>query len=78
MRVPERVIRYACGTCGREKPKAELLAKRVTFAELGSNKIARSRTVSWLCRTCREQDPAWTQPSFTSPGLAGTRRSPNG
>lgn len=67
--IPERHFDYRCGACNQEKPKEELLAKRVTFAELGTNKVVRSRTTSWLCRGCREQDAAWTQPQYTSPGM---------
>jgi hypothetical protein len=69
-----RAMKYTCGTCKKDKPREDLLAKRVTFTTLKPVKTIRSRTVGWICSECRPQDPAWTQTAFSAaPGYEGTK-----
>lgn len=71
---PERIIDYRCGRCGVEAEPEELTVKRVVFQNLTDKRVVRSRNTDWLCSPCRNQDAAWNQPLYTSPGLAGTKR----
>lgn len=69
-----RTVTYTCTNCGEEKPRSELVVKRVQFATMGAGyKTLKSRTTAWLCEECREADPAWTQELiFSAPGMLDT------
>lgn len=71
-RSPSRQIPYRCTQCGEERPKEDLTVKKVEFATIGSPfKRLKVRTVAWLCKKCRDGDPAWNQPGSTAaPGNA--------
>lgn len=60
---------YKCSTCGKEKPRADLLAKRVAFTTIKPVRTIRSRVTGWVCSLCRAEDPDWNQPKYSgSPG----------
>jgi hypothetical protein len=62
-------MNYACTICKLQKPRSDLLARRVSFTTIKPIRIVRSRTTDWVCSDCREKDPAWTSPKWeTSPG----------
>lgn len=62
---------YKC-TLGCQQPKArdELSVKKAVFQKLGpGGRIIRSRSVGWICDTCRELDPDYLrEPWSESPG----------
>lgn len=65
-----RHIAYRCSACGASKDRDSLFVKRVYFATMGVKyKILKSRTVAWLCESCRDADPHWTQEFSQSPGF---------
>lgn len=75
---PNRDIKYACDVCGREVGRNNLVAKRVSFRNLGAGAAdLKNRTVAWLCivangaqPSCRDQDEDWNRPPrSTSPGM---------
>jgi hypothetical protein len=69
-----REIDYTCMTCNEVKPRDQLLARRVTWFEMGrAGKAVRSRTTGWQCRSCAEKDGDWQRdPLADSPGFKGT------
>lgn len=81
--VSNRAIKYDCTRCGRKLTKAELVAKRVQFRDLGeSGRTLKSRVTEWLCRvpqddgspSCLHADEDWNRPAFRqSPGMADTK-----
>lgn len=61
---------YVCTSCGLQTPRANLVAKKVSFGTLGSNSVMlKSRTVAWLCFPCVKKDPAWQLEEYESPGF---------
>lgn len=78
-----RDIKYDCTECGRDVGKDNLVARIVSFKEVGEGgRQIRSRTTGWLCiipaddggPSCRDLDPAWNQPKRVgTPGMADTR-----
>lgn len=68
-------IDYECTRCGGSFKRDALTVKRVDFATMGEGfKRLKTRTVGWLCKSCREIDPDWNLPArSTSPGMKNTR-----
>lgn len=63
---------YSCSICKKQKPRGELLAKKVSFITLGANgKTIKSRTPAWCCFDCLASgmDPDWEREGYDSPGL---------
>lgn len=64
-----------CSECGNFCSKELLTVKRATFhPRTQPSKVTRSRTVSWLCETCREKDPDWNREAFNGPGHTSPAR----
>ena len=59
---------YRCSVCQQVKPRADLLAKKVSFTTIKPVLTKRSRVVGWVCSVCRENDPDWNQPKYSGPG----------
>lgn len=71
-----------CSVCGNLTSPELLTVKRVNFSpRTKSNKVIRSRTMSWLCEGCLERDEDWSRPAFkgapgmTSPALERVRNN---
>lgn len=77
MKLPDprvRHIKYKCTGCGTESSHEKLTVKRAVFTTMGQNfKTIRSRTVGWLCETCRNADNDWKRERGDAPGMANTR-----
>jgi hypothetical protein len=75
---PPRKYIYRCSQCGELEEREELVVKKAVFRGMGEDgKTMRSRTVAWLCPLCREADPDWNAPKFTSsPGFADATEQP--
>lgn len=51
------VPNYVCTNCGMDKSKQDLTVKKVLFTDMGEGaRTLRSRVVSWLCKSCLEED----------------------
>jgi hypothetical protein len=50
-----------------------MVAKRVIFTTLGAGyDTLRSRTIAYLCPTCRDLDEHWNRPEFSGPTARDT------
>lgn len=57
-----RLKRYICTSCGQDYERESLLAKKVSFTQMGAGgKLVRSRVVDWLCPACTVKDDDWNQ-----------------
>lgn len=67
-------IDYRCADCGKRKPRAELVAKRIAWMEMGEGaKTVRARVIKWQCRDCMMKDPEFNRERFAeSPGYQDT------
>lgn len=63
--------RWPCSVCGDDtRPRDQMVAKRVQFTTLGAGfKTLKSRTVEYLCPTCREADEVWLSPPYSGPTI---------
>ena len=53
---------YRCTNCGADCERDDLTVKQVAYLKMGRNgKRLRTRTTDWLCETCRDADPPWSQ-----------------
>jgi hypothetical protein len=69
-----RGIVYRCAVCKQEKPRDDLLSKKVSFTTIKPVRTVLSRVVGWVCSSCRESDPIWTSKKYVdSPGMADTK-----
>jgi len=70
-----RDIDYRCSVCQQAKPRADLVAKKISFQEIGrGGKVLKTRTQGWVCKTCVLEDPDWNKRALIdSPGMKGTR-----
>lgn len=71
-RIPSEHVRsrvWPCSVCGDiSRERTAMVAKRVIFTTLGAGyDTLRSRTVQYLCPTCRDKDPEWNLPQFSGP-----------
>lgn len=63
---------YRCTKCKNERPRDQLLAKKVSFLTLGAKgKTVQSRTSDWICYQCLADgvDEHWNLEAYNSPGL---------
>lgn len=67
-------IDYRCEDCGKRRKRADLVAKRVSWMEMGEGaKTIRARVIKWQCRDCMANDPEYNRERFAeSPGYADT------
>ena len=69
---------YKCSVCGRERPRADLLSKKVSFTTIKPVRTVLSRVVGWVCSDCRALDPVWTSAKYAdSPGMADMKKAAN-
>lgn len=73
---PIRKITYRCTNCGEEKPREDLLARRVVFTTIKPVRTVLSRVTGWWCGSCRAQDPIWnSEPRVNSPGVTAAEEA---
>ena len=66
---------YKCSACQRETLRNLLIAVKVQFTPLGPGaRVLRSRTISWLCNECIEENEYWNLPAFS--GAPGMKSAP--
>ena len=70
----KRNFDYRCSKCGLEQPRHELVAKQISYKDVGKGgRMVRSRTVAWLGKLCGclYDDPPWSQDAYmASPGMS--------
>lgn len=67
--------KYLCSVCKRERPRADLLSKKVSFTTIKPVRTVLSRVVGWVCSDCRAVDPVWTSAKYAdSPGMADMKK----